>query len=110
MDTAVTPRTVAVPMGEDKPSITVTLQDVASSQLHAIGHDPATNTLVIEFARKHDGVAQGSIYAYENVDAELFDRFRHAESAGSFFYREIKPQPTVFRYRKISDQKLAQHS
>ena len=43
----------------------IALTPVKSSQVKAIGHDPATNTLAVQFAH-----GAGSIYHYPDVTAE----------------------------------------
>lgn len=93
------------------PSITMT--PVQSSQIQAIGHDPASNTLAIQFKRgqeaPHGGEIQalGPVYHYANVDAELFERFRTAESIGSFFYKTIKPHADKYPYTRVEQEPKA---
>lgn len=77
----------------------IALTPVESSQLAAIGHDPETGTLAIQF--KGRGDAPGSIYHYENFTAEQFEQFKNAESVGSHFYKNIKPFAEKFPYTKI---------
>ena len=61
----------------------IPLQDVKSSQIHSIGHDPETNTLAIRFYRGYGREQRpGSLYHYANVDAAAFAAFRDAESLG----------------------------
>lgn len=76
------------------------LQKVESSQIAAIGHDPLTNTLVIQFPG-YAG-ASGSVYTYANFTAEDFEAFRNAPSVGSYFYKFIKPNSLKYPYKKIS--------
>jgi hypothetical protein len=61
--------------------------DCKSSQIHSIGHDPATNTLAIRFKGKN---GPGSLYHYPGFTAEQFDAFRAAESKGKFFGQSIR--------------------
>jgi hypothetical protein len=61
---------------------------ISSSQIHSIGHDPATNTCAICFKGK-DGAA-GSVYHYENVDAATFEAFKSAKSLGRHFGEHFK--------------------
>lgn len=61
---------------------------VQSSLISAIGHDPDSRTLRIEFK-------DGSVWDYAEVDAEKFNQLRDAESAGRFFHAEIKKQHTA---------------
>jgi hypothetical protein len=78
---------------------TITMQPVESSQIHAIGHDPATNTLAIQFKSKSGA---GSVYHYANFTAENFDAFKAAESIGPHFGKHIKPFIDKFPFEKIS--------
>ena len=72
--------------GEARPHIALT--DVVSSQIKAIGHDPATNTLAIQF--KHGA---GAIYHYPNVTADQHQAFVGSESMGKHFGQHIKALP-----------------
>ena len=66
----------------------IALTGVKSSQLAAIGHDPESNTLAVQF---HSGTEKpGSIYHYAGVTAEQFAAFRDAESIGSHFNKHLK--------------------
>ncbi|WP_454691169.1 KTSC domain-containing protein [Achromobacter aloeverae] len=80
---------------------TIAMQPVDSSQIAEIGHDPKTNTLAIRFRSKK--TAPGSLYHYDNVDAEAFQAFAGAESIGSHFYKHIKPHPDRFPYKKVDE-------
>ncbi len=84
---------------ETKEHPLITLTAVKSSQLHAIGHDPATNTLAIQFKCKN---GPGSVYHYANFTAEHFAEFQAAESKGSHFKRAIKPATEQHPYVKVS--------
>jgi hypothetical protein len=72
--------------GEKRLQIDMT--GVESSQIKAIGHDPKTNTLSIQF--KHGA---GAIYHYSDVTAEQFSAFKNAESVGSHFGKHFKTKP-----------------
>lgn len=61
-----------------------------SSVIDRIAYDAASTTLRISFHDTGD-------YLYFDVPAELFDRFRGASSAGSFFNEYIKDR---YRYRR----------
>jgi hypothetical protein len=78
---------------------TITLDSVDSSQIEAIGHDPATNTLAIQFKGK---TGPGSVYHYANFTAELFAELKNAESIDSHFYKTVKPFKDRFPYVKVS--------
>ncbi|HDR9163661.1 TPA: KTSC domain-containing protein [Burkholderia vietnamiensis] len=79
------------------PSIATT--EIASSQLHSIGHDEATNTLAILF--KNKAGEPTSLYHFANVDTETFAELRDAESIGSHFYKAIKAHPDRFPFTRI---------
>ncbi len=81
-------------------AVSIPLNQVESSQIAAIGHDPETSTLAIQFKGKGD--APGSVYHYQNVNSDQFRLFAGAESIGSHFYKHIKPFADRFPYQKIS--------
>ena len=80
----------------------IALTEVESSQIHAIGHAPETNTLAVQFKSKG---GPGNVYHYANVDAEKFGRFRNADSIGRFFGAEIKPYVDAHPFTKIEPEK-----
>ncbi|MBY4799932.1 KTSC domain-containing protein [Burkholderia cepacia] len=80
----------------------IPVQEVESSQIHAIGHDPVTNTLAIRFKSRASG-APTSLYHYANFTAEDFEAFRDAESIGSHFGKHIKPYDKKHPYTKVED-------
>lgn len=85
-----------------KPAVPA-MTPVTSSQVSAIGHDPETETLFIQFSpSKRDPDAPGQLYSYANFTAEDFERFSAAESKGSFMIREIKPNAAKWPYTKVS--------
>ncbi len=64
-------------------------QVVDSSSLRSVGYDRATETLEVEFRN-------GSIYRYEGVAVEVWNRLRHADSLGRFFQDHVRDQfPTT---------------
>ena len=67
-------------------------QPVQSSVIDAVGHDPATNVLEIEFG-------SGETYRYFAVPASVYQEFLHAESLGAFFARRIRH---TYAYEKLS--------
>jgi len=77
----------------------IALDSVESSQIHAIGHHPESNTLAIQFKSKDGG--PGSVYHYDNVTAADFAAFKGAESIGSHFYKHIKPNAEKYPYTRI---------
>jgi len=61
---------------------------VNSSQVAAIGYDPATKTLACQFTR-----GTGAIYHYPDVSPEQHAAFIGAESIGTHFGQHIKSLP-----------------
>jgi hypothetical protein len=80
----------------------ITLKPVTSSQIAAIGHDAATNTLAVQFLPRSDE-REGSVYHYADVDAAIYKDFSEAPSLGSYFYRHIKPDAARFPYLKVRE-------
>lgn len=73
----------------------IPMAQVKSSQVAAIGYDPATKTLACQFTR-----GPGHIYQYPNVEPETHAAFIAGDlgpdvepSIGTFFGRHIKPLP-----------------
>jgi len=64
---------------------------VESSNLEAIGHDPDSNTLHVQFRN-------GSLYAYHGVPVDVFEDMMIADSKGGFLSREIKG---VYEYERV---------
>ncbi len=56
---------------------------VSSSNIRAIGYDPSTSTLEVEFTT-------GSIYQYHGVPQEEYDALINAASKGKYFGANIK--------------------
>lgn len=67
---------------EEKKHPDIALSPVESSQIHAIGHDAASNILAVQFKGKSGPT---STYHYANFTAEDFRKFREAESIGAHF-------------------------
>jgi len=83
----------------------IPLQDVESSQIHSIGHDPETNTLAIRFYRGWGRDRRpGATYHYRNATRADFEALRDAESIGRHFGQHIKPFPEKFPYTKVADE------
>lgn len=79
----------------------IVMQPVESSQIAAIGHDPATNTLAIEFKSWNKDKPE-NIYHYDNFTSADFEEFKNAKSFGSHFKTHIKAYSDKFPYTKIS--------
>lgn len=83
------------------PYAQIQLTPVESSQIAAIGYDPASETLAIQFKGKGD--APGSVYHYAYFTAEDWAALHAAESVGSHFYRHIKPRADRHPYVRIPE-------
>jgi hypothetical protein len=69
----------------------MTMQPVESSNISAIGHDPATSTLRVEFLN-------GGTHEYDGVSAEAHEAFAGAESKGIHFHENIRG---YYPHRKV---------
>lgn len=77
----------------------IALAPVESSQIHAIGHDAATNTLAIQFKSK---AGAGSVYHYANFTTEDFTAFKESKSIGAHFGQNIKNSTEKYPFTKVS--------
>jgi hypothetical protein len=59
------------------------LHPVTSSNIKAVGYDPDTQRLVVQFN-------SGKKYAYADVPPEVHKEFLDAKSMGIFFTREVR--------------------
>lgn len=80
------------------------LTPVVSSQIHAVGFEPATGTLAIQFKSK---AGPGNVYHYANFTQEKFDAFKGAESIGSHFGKFIKGHPDHPHTKILADEQKA---
>lgn len=65
----------------------IALCECDSSRIHAHGYDQDTNTLALQFKGK--GGVPGPVYHYSNVEPELYEDLKRAESLGKFFGERI---------------------
>ncbi len=56
---------------------------VSSSNLSAIGYDPETQILEVEFLN-------GSVYEYSGVPSSEYDGLMNADSKGKYFHANIR--------------------
>lgn len=63
------------------------MQSARSSNIRGVEYDAAQRVLVVQFT-------SGSTYRYAGVPADVYHRFRIADSAGSFFAKEIRHRYT----------------
>lgn len=66
----------------------IKMQDVDSSNIQAVGHDPQSNTLSVQFR-------SGAIYHYPGVTAEQHQAFLGADSLGSHFHKHFRSREYV---------------
>lgn len=86
----------------------ITMIEVQSSQIVAIGHDPETNTLAIRFWNGYgDKRVVGSLYHYQNFNQADFEAFQAAESKGTHFGKFIRHETTKHPYTKIDERAKA---
>jgi len=97
--------TIEIEEKADAPLV-IAMDEIVSSQIHGIGHDAPTSTLAIRFRTK-DG-SPAALYHYENVTAEEFAAFKGAESIGSHFYKNIKPNKEKYPFVCIEKMPAAQ--
>ncbi len=77
---------------ETEPRAKIPLKRVKSSQIAAIGYDPETKTLAVQFKpRAATGETPVPVYHYGDVSQQCADDFRGAESIGTYFGLHIKP-------------------
>ncbi|NUN14265.1 MAG: KTSC domain-containing protein [Myxococcales bacterium] len=65
---------------------------VQSSNLTAVGYDPKTQTLEVEFQH-------GGVYQYRNVPETVYDELLNSPSKGQFFYYNIRG---AFPYYRVA--------
>ena len=84
----------------------IEMQDVESSQIHSIGHDPETGTMQIRFlSGRGEQRGPGALYSYSGVSAEDFAAFDKAESKGSYFGKVFKPAADRFPFTRVDESK-----
>ena len=66
------------------------LVKVESSTIGRIGYDLATHALLVEFKNY-------SVYVYDGVAEEVYEKFVSAESKGKFFASDIKDKYEYFK-------------
>jgi hypothetical protein len=68
------------------------MQEVKSSQIRAVGYDPNTSTMQVEFSN-------GARYTYHGVESHQHRALMHAESIGTYFHKHIRGR---HRHEKIT--------
>lgn len=87
-------------------------QPVTSSQVAAIGYDPASKQLDVEFKpfqKKGETTPRPNVtYRYQNVTPELHTDIITAESIGREINQRIKKLPGSYPYRRLTPQEASQ--
>lgn len=66
-------------------------EPVTSSNLLAVGHDPKTKTLEVEFQ-------SGRVYTYAGVSAQRKTALLKAPSLGSYFHKNVR---TSYPFKRL---------
>lgn len=61
----------------------ITRTPLSSSNVASAGHDPATNTMEVEYK-------DGSVYHYHDVPKDIHEGLMSAKSAGGFIHANVK--------------------
>ena len=69
----------------------IEMQRVNSSNVHAVGYNPATKTLHVQFGQSADRRMPGKTYAFPGVPPEKHEGLITARSVGGYFAEHIKP-------------------
>lgn len=64
------------------------LMPVKSSNLHAVGYDPVSQVLRVQFKGSGDQV--GKVFEYAGVPPKKFAEMQAAKSVGSFFSTKVR--------------------
>lgn len=80
----------------------IPMTPVESSQILCRGYDAETQTLAVQFKKK-DG-SPGGVYHYDNVPVDVWAEWCNADSAGSHFYKHIKPRSDIYPFTRIPDE------
>ena len=65
-------------------------KEVKSSNIAAIGYDPNSNILEVEFGQYGPNELSNRIYHYEGVPQSIYELFLIDESPGRFLYYDIR--------------------
>lgn len=85
---------------------TFDMVDVESSNIDAVGYDPAAQVLRVKFR-------DGSPYDYQGVPPQLHAELMGAESKGGFFFKRIRNAKSdaggpMFPFQKVTPQQQEQ--
>lgn len=79
----------------------IDMQSVESSQIAAIGYDPARGILAVRFNGK--GGKPGGLYHYRNFGDTDWQALQDADSKCSHFIRNIKPHADRYPYERVDE-------
>lgn len=74
------------------------LQLIDSSMIHALGYDPATKTLAVQFN------GTGDVWHYAAVPEAAYELLRGAESVGQAFGRHIRGRYTGVKQPLVEER------
>lgn len=77
--------------------------EVKSSQIHAIGYDPATEKMEVEFTTWQPSKPR-AVYEFSNVTPEQHAEFMAAGSKGSHFNQTFKTDAKRWPYRRMEPE------
>lgn len=75
------------------------LNQVQSSNIEAIGHDPLSSQLVVRFK-------SGKTYVFKGVPSSLYDEFVNAQSKGKYFGSHVRDN---YQFEEITGQDLSNY-
>lgn len=88
-----------IPVSEKKAPL-IALTPVTSSRLNAMGYDPETQTLALQFKNK-GGV--GATYHYSNFTETEWAALKDADSQGSYVTRNVIPHKDRYPFSRVAE-------
>lgn len=79
---------------------------VQSSMIDALGYNPDTRELVVQFSAKNED-SEPSYYSYQNVDPHTVTLVLFAESVGKAFIEHVKNKPFSYIRLTSADEAFA---
>ncbi len=71
----------------------IPLTPVESSTIKAVGYDPASKTLAVQFIARGKTPPPPSVYHYPGIEQKFYDELQKAESKGKFIIANVtKPK------------------
>ena len=72
--------------------VDVEMIDVTSSNVAAVGYEPKSKTLVVDFNN-------GTRYEYYDVDVDVFNELKDSPSVGGYLFTDIKG---IYDYNRVA--------